>query len=314
MKFIVSIIIVTLALASCKTNNYLKYHRIVNEAEYSFFNEDYKTASELYTKAFKKVPTPFEDDMYYLSASLWEIGEFDQSIALLDTLPDLESKLTESGFYQGMDPALHRDLILKNWKRRTLIIERYANDPLIAVMDSVVKRDLKARDDYFGLINAGESDSLTIEAALQEFKATNARNLTTIDSLFSIHGYLGGVYYPRSILFNLTVLSLKTDWVYNHPDQAKKAIKQGRLLPGLYANAYDRAMLYYTKDTLVRYGQYTSYLNGVSPEEVFEDAKKIGVSPYFDETIHFPTKKGRQPQKHLYYDYYKTHKDRFNCY
>jgi tetratricopeptide (TPR) repeat protein len=314
MKFIVPIIIVTVALASCKTNNYLKYHRIVNEAEYSFFNGDYQTASELYTQAFKKVPTPFEDDMYYLSAALWEIGEFDKSIALLDTMPNLESKLTESGFYQGMDPVVRRDLLLKNWKRRDLIKERVANDPLLAIMDSVVKRDVKARDTYFGLVNAGESDSLTIQAALQEFKAANARNLFTIDSLFSIHGYIGGVHYPTSVLFNMTVMSLKANWVYNHPNEAKQLIKQGRLLPSIYAHTYDMSKLYHERDSVVRYGQYTSLLNGISPEEVFKEANKIGVSPYFNELIRFPTAKGRQPEKHPYYDYYKTHKDLFNCY
>jgi hypothetical protein len=314
MRNILLILMTLLILTACKTNNYLTYHRIVNEAEYSFFNGDYKTASELFAKAFDKVQTPFEIDMYYLSASLWEIGEFDKSIALLDTMEGLQWKLTESGFYQGMDPVVRRDLLLKNWKRRELIKERLANDPLLVIMESVVKRDQKARDTYFGLVNADESDSVTIQAALLDFKAANARNLFTIDSLFSIHGYIGGVHYPTSVLFNMTVMSLKANWVYNHPNEAKQLIKQGRLLPSIYAHTYDMSKLYHEKDSVVRYGQYTSLLNGISPEEVFKEANKIGVSPYFNELIRFPTAKGRQPEKHPYYDYYKTHKDLFNCY
>jgi tetratricopeptide (TPR) repeat protein len=111
MKFIVSIIIITVALASCKTNNYLTYHRIVNEAEYSFFNEDYQTASELFEKAFKKVPVPFENDIYYYSKALWEIGEYQHSISLLDTLGLSEAALTKVGFYKGMDSLTQQKLI-----------------------------------------------------------------------------------------------------------------------------------------------------------------------------------------------------------
>jgi hypothetical protein len=103
------------------------------------------------------------------------------------------------------------------------------------------------------------------------------------------------------------------DWVYNNPRIFKKAIKQGRLLPRDYAIAYDKAMLS-RGDTIVRYGQFNTKLNGVSPEEVFKDANKIGVSPYFEEWVHFPNTKGRQPHKHFYYEYYAAQKERFNCF
>ncbi|MCC7454917.1 MAG: hypothetical protein IT222_12175 [Crocinitomix sp.] len=314
MKIIFTFFIVVLVLVSCKTNNYLKYHRIVNEAEYSFFNEDYQTASELFEKAFKKVPIPFENDMHYLSASLWEIGEFERSVALLDTLHGVEYALTKSGFYQGMDSITRNEIIQNNKEKIAVIDRRRANNPIVDVLVAVNKRDLVARSHWQEIVNDNPNDSLLSKQAWSEVDRVDSINLLVIDSLFEIHGFIGGVFYPANLIIMHISLLHQLEWVYNNPKLFKKAIKQGRLVPCYYAIAYDKAMLYYKNDTIVQYGQFSTKLNGVSPEEVFKAASKIGVSPYFEEWVHFPREKGRQPKKHFYYEYYAAKKDRFNCY
>jgi tetratricopeptide (TPR) repeat protein len=313
MKFIVSIIIITVALVSCKTNNYLTYHRIVNEAEYSFFNDDYQTASELFAKAFKKVPVPFESDIYYYSKALWEIGEYQHSISLLDTLGLSEAALTKVGFYKGMDSLTQQKLIQTDKEIAVRIKQEIAENPICAIFDAIDKRDQAARRHYQEIVDSHPNDSIKRNLAWKEVEMVDSLNLLVIDSLFEIHGFIGGIYTEYNpLMINLTMLH-QLEWVYNNPRIFKKAIKQGRLLPRDYAIAYDKAMLS-RGDTTVRYGQFNTKLNGVSPEEVFKEANKIGVSPYFEEWVHFPNTKGRQPHKHLYYDYYKTHKDRFSCY
>lgn len=308
--FILSVLVL---LYSCKTSNYIKYHRIINEAEYSFYNEDYQTAAQLYGKAFNKVKIPIEADMYFYAASLWEIGEQAQSMALMDTMLYLEWKLTKTGFFQGMDSLTMRELIQKNEAKVAVINQRRDNEPLLIVFDSINERDQKPRRNINEVLANYPMDTLKIWQAGREVAKADSINQLTVDSLIKQHGFIGGVHFPANPQIMHLFLMHSLEWVYHNPRLFRKAIRQGRLLPQDFAVPYDKSLLWYKGEETVRYGQFTNKLQGVSPEKVFKEARKIGISPYFIE-LNNPQKRGRQPEKHFYYEYYKERKDRFRCF
>lgn len=316
MKYQISAVYILMLFSfySCKTSNYIQYHRIINEAEYSYFNSDYKNAAQLYQKAFQKVKKPFESDMYYCSVSLWEVGEHDKSIALLDTLMGVEWALTKSGYFQGIDSLKMKEIIKRNKEKLAIIERRRDSNPLLVVFESINEKDQKVRKNWKEIVNNNPNDSIAVGQAWREVEIIDSLNLLTVDSLIKIHGFIGGVHFPAyPKIMHLTIIH-QLEWVYKNPRLFKKAIKQGRLSPEEYAIAYDKSLLIYVGDTVVRYGQFTSKLEGVKPEKLFKQAKKIGVSPYFNEWVVYPRRKGGQPKKHLYYEYYKGRKNRFSCY
>jgi tetratricopeptide (TPR) repeat protein len=313
MKNALLILITAVALTSCKTNNYLKYHRIVNEAEYSYFNEDYQTASELFEKAFKKVPVPFEVDIEFYSKALWEIGEYEKSISLLDTIGLSEIALTKMGFYKGMDSLTQQKLIQTSNERTVRIKQELSENPICAIFDSLDKRDQEARLHWQEIAENYPNDSIKKNLAWAEVDNADSLNLLVVDSLFEIHGFIGGVYFPYDPLIMHLTMTHQVDWVQANSRLFKRAIKQGRLTPVVYARAFDKGLLC-NGDSVVCYGQYTDKLSGVSEVEVYLASSKIGVSPYFEEYVHYPNTKGRQPKKHVYYEYYAAQKDRFNCF
>lgn len=271
-------------------------------------------ASELYGKAFNTVDVPFETDMYYYSASLWEIGKRSKSISLLDTLYGIEWIFSKTGFFTGIDEVTKDSIIQLNKVKLSVIDARRANNPIIAIFDSIEKRDQIARRSFEEVLMEFPNDTLKLNIAWEAVSKVDSLNLVIIDSLINANGFMGGVYFPANPkIMHLSMLH-QLEWVYNNPSIFIKAIKQGRLLPEDFAVAYDKAMLIYAEDTVVRYGQFNSKLEGVSPEEVFKYAKSIGVSPYFNEWVTFPRKKGKQPKKHLYYEYFEREKKHFSCY
>lgn len=298
---------------SCKSTNYLKYHRIVSEAEYSFYHNDYETASYLYNKAFQKVRIPFENDMYYFSASLWEVGEHEKAIALLDTLWVTDYALTKSGFFTDIDTVLRNEIITSNRIKVKDIELIRAASPLLTIFNAIEERDQIARKNAIEIYASYPNDSLKLEKANKIVNETDSLNLLIVDSLIKIHGFIGGVYFPANPKIMHLFIVHKSDWIYNNPKVFLKAIKQGRLLPEDYAVSYDRAMLGYKNDTVVKYGQYTNKLTGVDPEYVFKESKRIGVSPYYKEWLQFPKRKGSVPEKHFYYEYYEANKKQFKC-
>jgi len=313
-KPIVQIVSVLVLMYSCKSTNYIKYHRIVSEAEYSFFKGDYRNSSKLYEKAFKKVKVPVENDMYFLSASLWEIGMQEKSVALLDTLYLTEWMLMKSGFYQGMDSVLRNEIIVANKPKVKEIHDKRDTHPLLSVFEFMDERDQLARRQWEEIMNEHPNDKLLQQQAWKQVDSVDALNLLMIDSLINIHGFIGGVCFPAHPKIMHLSLQHQLEWVYENPKIFTKAIKQGRLFPELYASAYDKALILIEKDSIMKFCQYSRKKHGVNPEEVFKDCKKIGVSPYYFETLLFPNKKGSQPEKHFYYDYYEARKSRFSCY
>lgn len=310
---LISLISILVLLYSCKSTNYIKYHRIVCEAEYSFYNGDYHSASQLYEKAFKKVKVPFENDMYFFSASLWEIDKHDEAIALLDTINNTEWALTKSVFFQGMDSTTRNEIISANKIKVKEIDTRRDNHPLFAIFHVIDSNDQIARRNWEKIMSEFPNDKLIQQQYWSKVDSVDSVNLTVIDSLIKVHGFIGGVFFPAHPKIMQLSIMHQLEWVYENPKLFKKAIKRGRLLPEVYAIAYDKALLSYY-DTVVKYGQFTNKLNSVDPEYVFEQSKKIGVSPYYKEWVHFPKRKGSQPEKHIYYDYYEARKSRFSCY
>ena len=312
MKKIIFFLILLIFIVSCKTNNYLKYHRYVNEAEYSFFNEDYQTASKLYGKAFQKVPVPFEEHMYFYAASLWETGDHVTSIQLLDTMYGVEWTLTKSGFFQGMDSLVRNEVIRKNKEKMVGIDARRNHHPLLAVFDTIEKRDQKPRLEYNQNYHIYALDTVKCEQIMREIALIDSLNLLTIDSLIQIHGFIGGVHFPSNPrIMHLTMLH-QLEWVYENKKLFKKAIKQGRLLPVDYAISYDKALLN-MGDTVTYYGQFSNKIFGVDPKNIFKRSVKMGISPYYLKWVRLPKIKGYELKKHPYYDQYAERKKKFNC-
>src|SRR5574343_46214 len=315
-------------LNSCKSSNYIKYHNIVNEAEYAFYNEDYITASKLYGKAFKKVKTPFEHDMFFYSASLWEIGEQKKSLMLLDTIGPLDAYLNKTGFFENMDPTIKSNLLASNKLKVDKIDSIRLSNPLIPILDSLTDKDHFYRRQKILILQNSPVDSLLLQLINRQIKIQDSLNLIVIDSLIKVHGFIGGLNFPTYPQVMRVFMLHNTEWVLNNPKLFYDAINTGRLWPGDYACAYDKAVMNYKtyaskeeferykfpQDTLERYGQFNSDTCNVSPETVFYESTKIGVSPYFQDNVPFTKKKGKTPEKHLYYEYYKKRKKDFRCY
>lgn len=330
MRKIFTLIILTssLLLNSCKSSNYIKYHNIVNEAEYAFYKEDYNTASMLYAKAFKKVKIPFENDMFFFSASLWEIGEQNKAIKLLDSIGPLDVYLNKTGFFENMDPTIKINLLASNKIKVDRIDSIRLSNPLIPILDSLHERDQFYRHQKSVITQNFPDDSIMLKNINRKIKIQDSLNLLVIDSLFKVHGFIGGLYFPTYPQVMRVFMLHNPEWVLNNPKLFYDAINTGRLWPGDYACAYDKAVMNYKtyaskeeferykfpQDTLEKYGQFDRKNCKVSPETVFSESRKIGVSPYFQDNIPFTKKKGKTPQKHLYYEYYEKRKKDFRCY
>ncbi len=322
------ILVLFFLINSCKSSNYIKYHNIVNEAEYAFYNEDYLTASKLYGKAFKKVKIPFENDMFFYSASLWEIGEQKKSLKLLDTIGPLDAYLNKTGFFEKMDPTIKSSLLTSNQLKVDKIDSIRLSNPLIPILDSLQERDQFFRSQKSVILQNFPDDSIMLVNINRKIKIQDSLNLIVIDSLFKIHGFIGGLYFPTYPQVMRVYMLHNPEWVLNNPELFYDAIKTGRLWPGDYACAYDKAVMNYKtyaskeeferyrfpQDTLEKYGQFDRKNCKVSPETVFSESTKIGVSPYFQDNVSFPKKKDKTPEKHLYYEYYEKHKKDFRCY
>jgi len=328
IKYLLVILTFSFLLNSCKSSNYIKYHNIVNEAEYSFYKEDYITASQLYRKAFKKVRIPFENDMFFYSASLWEIGEQKLSLELLDTIGPLDAYLNKTGFFENMDPTLKSDLLASNKIKVDRIDSIRLSNPLIPILDSLTEKDQFYRHQYYEFKQNFPDDTILLQNINRKIKIQDSLNLIFIDSLFKIHGFIGGLNFPTFPQVMIVFMLHNPEWVLNNPKLFHDAINTGKLWPGDYACAYDKAVINYKtyaskeeferykfpQDTLERYGQFDSNNCKVSPETVFHESTKIGVSPYFRDSVSFTKKKGKTPQKHLYYEYYEKRKKDFRCY
>lgn len=326
--FTLFILTFSLLLNSCKSSNYIKYHNIVNEAEYAFYNEDYNTASKLYSKAFKKVKIPFENDMFFYSASLWEIGEKKKSLKLLDTIGPLDAYLNKTGFFEKMDPTIKSSLLTSNQLKVDKIDSIRLSNPLIPILDSLQERDQFYRLQKSVITQNFPDDSIMLKNINRKIKIQDSLNLIVIDSLFKVHGFIGGLYFPTYPQVMRVFMLHNPEWVLNNPKLFYEAINTGRLWPGDYACAYDKAVMNYKayaskeeferykfpQDTLERYGQFDRKNCKVSPEIVFSESTKIGVSPYFQDNVPFTKKKGKTPEKHLYYEYYEKRKKDFRCY
>jgi len=328
IKYTFIILLSLFLLNSCKSSNYIKYHSIINEAEYSFYKEDYITSSKLYRKAFKKVRIPFENDMFFYSASLWEIGDRKLSIELLDTIGPLDSYLNKTGFFENMDTTIKSKLLASNKIKVDRIDSIRLSNPLIPILDSLTEKDQFYRRQYYEFKLNFPDDTSLLMSIKKKINIVDSLNLITIDSLINIHGFVGGVNFPTFPQVMRVFMLHNPEWVLNNPKLFYDAINTGRLWPGDYACAYDKAVINYKSyvskekydrykfplDTLEKYGQFNKDTCNVSPEVVFYESTKIGVSPYFLDSVPFTKKKGKTPQKHLYYEYYEKRKKDFRCY
>ncbi len=313
MKKLIQITCVLLLLYSCKTQNYIKYHQIINEAEYSFYHGDYIAASKLYKKGFNKVKTPFEIDTYLYSASLWEIGEHDKSIALLDTVRGLEWALPKSGYFQGMDSITMKELISANKIKLNAIEKKRDSSKYITIMDSLWQIDQLARNTYNKYKSEFPYDTINLTLEWRKVDVCDSLNIEFLDSLIQKDGFIGGIKMPENPYIFGRFFIHHYDYVLSHKKEFIKAIKRGEVLPTEYATAYDKGIWFY-KSPIDYYGCFQKNLDGVTPDIAFKRCEKIGLSPYYIKNVQLPRKKGNQPILHPNFDYYESRKSSFSCY
>lgn len=309
MKNLIIFLLIVLTQISCKTKSYIKYQNRINEAEFAFFNEDYEAASNHYKNAFKKVRIPFEDDIYFYAVSLWQVGDKDESIKLLDTLIDTRFALTQSGYFENMNAELRDSILKRNDPIVDSIRKVRSNNPTKKILDSIFQLDISVRKTVLEYIKEYPNDTLGIDQQWENILIQDSLNLMVIDSL----NFIGGVHFPSHPYIVGYLLIHQTEWVSQNKRKLNKAIKDGRLFPVYYACPIDYNLVK-QGDTAVYYGQWSQLLDGVSPEEVFKRSIKLGISPYYNKYIRIPKKKGLKPKEHLYFEYYRQHKEQFDCY
>ena len=314
MKSLILVVVLGLICCSCKTSNYIKYHRIINEAEYSFYQQDYNASSQQYSQAFKKVKQPFERDMYFYAVSLWEIHERDQAIMLMDTLYGLDWILSESGYFDDMDLLLKEDLLRSNVENTELILIRRNESKYAALIDSLWLADQAKRIPHRDFQIEFPFDTVRQKSLWEEINTVDAMNIAFLDSLIKADGFFGGINMPESPNSLGHFLIHHPTWVLNNEKWLLKAIKKGAIFPADYARIYDKALLE-RGDSTVYYGYFGTKLGNVTPETIFKRCKRIGLSPYYIKTTPLPRKNGVAPiNRHFYYDYYELNKDKFCCY
>lgn len=307
MKFLICFFLIL--FTSCKSSNYIKYHNIVNEAEYSFYHEDYSTSTDLYGKAFRKVNIPFENDTYFFAASAWLSGNNKLAIQLLDTSTYTEYALNRSGYFDEMSATLKDSILKKNILYTDSVNIVRQNNPLCQALDSVFKLDQESRSIAKAFERDFPEDTLGIEQYWRQVSSFDSLNLIFIQSI----NFAGGVRFPARNEIVGYLLIHQTEWVSENKKVLKKAIKDGRLSPVYYARPFDYQMIKSGNDCIY-YGQWGNSLDCVSPEEVFKRSVKLGISPYYSKYVRLPKKRGIIPTEHYYYKYYESKKDSFNCY
>lgn len=137
--------IILLALTGCKSNNYLKYHRSINEAHYHFYNNDLETAQVYFEAGIKKVPVPMEKDLLLYSVCLWNAGNQSAAIAILDTNLWTPVGLNPSHFFTDMPDSMRKEILAQNdlfYAKKMAVLE---SQRVYASIDSILSVDREIR-------------------------------------------------------------------------------------------------------------------------------------------------------------------------
>lgn len=210
------------------------YYPLVNKAELSILNRDYKAALEHYEQAFKAVPTPFARDYYNAAVCAMLLKNKKQSLAYLQHLATKGVSID----YLAAQPVFDSLQTTRQWKKFRKKYPKYRkkyedqfNLDLRADLD-----ELYARDQYFRQAAGG----LRVYAdTLQKIEAANVKRLLQwVDK----YGYPGesliGVGDTLEQLPRFSVViqrQTKARKGYNFSPILEEAVKQGRIRPQVAA-------------------------------------------------------------------------------
>jgi|GEM_PF-5162635 len=302
--FILILFIAT--LSACKSTNYLKYYRNMNEAQFYFYQKDYKTARHYYEQGLKKVNTYLDRDLLYYASCLWKTGgDTQQVIAILDTnIYFSSSRLT---YFKGMNDSLKNEIIKTNKLFKEQKENRFYNSPEYLLLDSLYAPRKTINKVFNEVIGETYNDSTAYYIVQQKLKTIDSLNTIVVDSLIQAYGYPGGVNWaiPARIPIHFMMMYSDSKWRLKKQKFLYKELKMGHLLP------YDYYLYIFSSEWL-----YLKYCTGetgdLTPALFFKRANKIGLSPYFIFSDLFYAI-NTLPRITAFYEDYKTHKTEWNC-
>jgi hypothetical protein len=303
--------VIALFVTSCKTNNYLKYHRLVNEAHYSYHNAYLDTARIYFEKAFKKVKIPFDRDLIYYSACLWEVGEKEDAIEILDTNLFTSTFLYPNYAFLDMSDSMKTAIKDRNRKFIDNKTQLFQSTSLYKLVDFLDSEDRRIRSKWKVISESYNGDSSEIKNCLDSMRIIDNYNLEVLDSIFKINGYLGGVNWFDTRQLHYIMIHSNEKWLLDNRKFFLSELKKGHILPIEFAIPIDR-LLYHDKQLPEYYGQYFKDIGSMNPKDYFEHANSIGLSPYFLYSDRFPNARSI-PKTTPFYEYYKERKSRFKC-
>ena len=264
-----------------------------------------------FEKAFRKVPIAFDRDLIYYSICLWEDGEKEKAIKILDTNIFTSNVLAPNHAFLDMPDSLkliikarNVDFLDKKWNE-------FSNTFLYKLVDSLDGEDRRIRDKCSELNDDFKNDSTEIEKCLDSMEVIDDYNLRALDSIFEINGYLGGINWIDTRQLRYIMIHSNEDWLLKNKNFFLSEIKRGHMLPVEFAVPMDR-FLYNSKNLPEFYGQYLKEIGSISAEEYFEHCNSIGLSPYFIYSDML-SKASTLPKTTPFYEYYKERKKSFNC-
>jgi hypothetical protein len=264
-----------------------------------------------FEKAFRQVTTAFDRDLIYYSICLWEVGEKEKAIKILDTNIFTSNVLAPNYAFLNMPDSLK----LKIKERNTQFLDKKWNEfqsaSLYKLVDSLDKEDQRIRDKWRKLNDNFNGDSTEIKKCLDSVEIIDDYNLRALDSIFEKNGYLGGTNWLFTRQLRYIMIHSNEDWLLKNKKFFLSELKRGHMLPVEFAVPMDR-FLYNSKNLPEFYGQYLKEIGSITAEEYFEHSNSIGLSPYFIYSDMLP-KARTLPKTTPFYEYYKERKKSFNC-
>ena len=298
--------------------NYLHYYRIINEAEYYYYNYDYQQAKPLFEKAFQLGPKPMEYDKRNFARTLSSLG---------DTLGAIK-QLTNNIFAFGMekDTFYYNDISLSTKLKLSSEAGRLREEQdslrktsiIYQMSEKYYKQDQHLRF-YLQDTLPGKyrSDSLREKREIDSIWNIDRINMAQMDSIFQIHGFMA---HPDDFMISpltvgLFMLHVEPEYYIKNKDFLLEQVGKGQLSAERYALGLDK-MIYLSNDLPVHYEMFANLMDStLTAEEFFKRKNEFGMSPYFDfrSKKYTKPKPGMLPNTSRFYEVYRNEKYKYNC-
>lgn len=288
--------------------NYFHYYRLINEARYYMYHQDYTQSRKYFDEAFALGLTAANYDLYDYARVVCEMGDTKSAIGILKTLNKTADMLRDSTYFTDIPLATRKQLAAEAEERKNATKEKFEPSAVPAGRLEDEKHVQKLAENMFAwrqmnLDELSGGDSIRKQQLMDSLRAVGKQKYKEIGEYLLQKGLASfrvGLDYSTNSDIRYFLFQADSLWYVQNKNFLKQQVALGHLSPTVVFN-YNRHLGAQLKDTLT------------TAETYFELVNEWGISPYFELENYYHANKGFAPARMRYYDLYEQEKYRFNC-